>query len=85
VAPAIYSLCALTAGLCAFRLLAAYRGARYRLLFWGGICFVGLAVNNALLVVDRVLLPDVNLFTLRLVTGLLGIMALLYGLIWDSE
>ena len=83
--PAIYSLCALTSALCAFRLLAAYRSARYRLLFWGGICFVGLALNNALLVVDRVLLPEVNLFTLRLVAGLLGIVALLYGLIWDTE
>ncbi|HEY7183025.1 MAG TPA: DUF5985 family protein [Blastocatellia bacterium] len=81
----IYGLCALTALLCAWLLLQAWRRSRYKLLFWSGLCFVGLTVNNFLLVVDKLIFPAIDMTIWRLVTGLAPLMALLYGLIWDAE
>lgn len=81
----IYLLCALTALLCAWLLLRAYRRGGYKLLLWGGLCFVGLTLNNALLIVDKLLIPYVDLSTWRLVLALASLVIFLYGLIWDSE
>jgi len=81
----IYGLCAMTAFLCAWLLLQAYRRSRYRLLLWSGLCFVGLTVNNMLVVADNAMGPASDLSTLRLVVGLLAMLVLLYGLIWDAE
>jgi hydrogenase/urease accessory protein HupE len=85
VGATIYSLCALAAALCAYLLLQSYRRGRYRLLLWSGLCFAGLAINNALLVLDKVILPDVDLAVPRTLVALLAMMILLYGLIWDTE
>jgi len=85
MASLFYALCMLTAAVCAWLLLRSYFRTRYRLLLWGGICFCGLTLNNALLVVDKILLPDVNLFTPRLVLALLSMAVMLYGVIWDAE
>jgi hypothetical protein len=81
----IYGLCALTALLCAWLLLHAWRRSRYRLLLWSGLCFVGLTINNLLLVADKLIFPDVDMTIWRLGTGLGSLMILLYGLIWDAE
>jgi len=81
----IYGLCAMTALLCAWLLLQAYRRSRYRLLLWSGLCFAGLTVNNMLVVVDNALGPGADLQTWRLVVGLLAMLVLLYGLIWDAD
>jgi hypothetical protein len=54
-------------------------------LLWGGLCFFGLTLNNALLVVDKLLLPEVNLFTARLVIAFVALLVMLYGIIWDAE
>lgn len=80
-----YALCALTASFCSWLLLRAYCKSRYKLLLWGGLCFLGLTLNNALLVVDKLLLPAVNLFTWRLIIALISLAVMLYGIIWDSE
>jgi hypothetical protein len=85
MATLIYSLCALTAVLCAVLLLQAYGKGRYRLLLWSSLCFAGLAVNNVLLVVDKLMLPQIDLSTLRTLVSLLSMMVLLYGLIWDKD
>ncbi|MFN7944830.1 MAG: DUF5985 family protein [Blastocatellia bacterium] len=85
MAALIYSLCALMALLCAWQLLQAWRRTRYRLLLWSGLCFVGLTANNILLVVDKVLLPEVDMAILRSVTALVALLILLYGLIWNTE
>ena len=85
MAAGIYTLCALTALLCAVLLFQAYRRSGYRLLFWSGLCFAGLALNNTVLVIDKVLLPDIDLTTVRLLIGLVAILVLLYGLIWHAE
>lgn len=81
----LYTLCMLTAGLCAWLLLRSYLRTHYRLLLWGGLCFCGLTLNNALLVLDKVFLPQVNLFTPRLVLALISMAIMLYGVIWDAE
>lgn len=80
-----YGLCALAAMFCTVLLLRAYFRSRYRLLLWGGLCFFGLTLNNALLVVDKLVFPDINLFTWRLLAGLAGMLVLLYGIIFDAE
>lgn len=81
----IYGLCALTAVLCAYLLLRAYAYGRYRLLLWSGLCFVGLALNNVLLVVDKLIVTSVDLAIPRALTSLAALSVLLYGLIWDVE
>lgn len=81
----IFALCTMTALFCSVLLLQAYRRSRYRLLLWGGLCFLGLTVNNALVILDKFIVPHVNLFTLRLATALLAMIILLYGLIWEAE
>jgi hypothetical protein len=80
----VYGLCALTSIVCAVLLLRGYRRNRTRLLFWSALCFTGLALNNALLLVDLYIVPDVDLFVLRTSVALAGMVVLLYGLIWDS-
>jgi hypothetical protein len=85
MAAIIYGLCALTAGVCAYLLLRSYRRGRYRLLLWSGLCFVGLTVNNLLLVADKVVFPLADLSVARTAVALLAMTVLLYGLIWDTE
>ena len=86
MAAPIYSLCAMAAAICAYLLLQAYRRGGYRLLLWSGLCFVGLTLNNILLVIDKVILPtEVDLAMPRVLTALFAMMILLYGLIWDTE
>ena len=86
MAEAVYILCALTSLACAIMLARGYARSRARLLLWSSLCFVGFALNNALLVVDKVLLPtQVDLTILRTTAALLGLLILLYGLIWDAE
>ena len=85
LAPIVYVLTTMTCGVCAGLLLAAYRRSRSRLLLWSGLCFVGLAADNALLFVDVVLIPDVSLAAWRGLPGVAGLAALLGGLVWESR
>ncbi|MBI4493827.1 MAG: hypothetical protein HY690_13630 [Chloroflexi bacterium] len=79
-----YTLCMLTALACAWLLLRGYAANRTRLLLWAGLCFVGLTVNNALVLLDLVVVPQVDLFALRNAAGLASMAILLFGLIWDA-
>ena len=81
----VYSLCALTALFCAVLLLRAYRRGGYRLLLWSGLCFAGLTVNNVMVVLDKVVLPNVDLSVARTLTALCAMMLLIYGLIFDER
>jgi hypothetical protein len=84
LADAIYILCALTSVICAMLLIRGYRNSRVRLLFWSAWAFVGLALNNILLVLDVRVLPQYDLEVWRAVPALIGVMLLAYGLIWES-
>jgi hypothetical protein len=86
MAPVIYSLCALTSLACFMLLWRGWRAGGNRLLFWSALCFAGLAVNNLLLVIDKVVLPtQADLYTSRLVSAFLAVSLLLFGLIWEEE
>jgi hypothetical protein len=75
----------LTVGLCALLLLRAYVRVRKRMLLWCGLCFAGLTISNALLIVDLFVLADVNLYRQRLLVAAVSMLAMLYGLIFESE
>jgi len=84
IAPAVYLLGTLTTFLCAVLLLRGYMRSRSRLLLWSGLCFCGLTLSNGLLFVDLVILPDVNLYHLRLASAAVAMLLLVFGLVWDS-
>jgi hypothetical protein len=81
----VFGLCALTSLLCAVLVLRSYRRARTRLLFVVALAFVGLAVNNLLMVVDLVLGTRADLSVLRSSVGLATMAALLLVLIWEER
>lgn len=85
MAATIYTLCTLTSLACAWLLLASYRRTRHRLLFWSGLCFAGMTLNNLLLLLDNVAFPDTDLRTPRLAVALVALLLLLYGLIYEKE
>lgn len=86
MAETVYLLCAATSAACAILLLRGYRRHRTRLLLWSSLCFVLLALNNALLFVDLIVVPEaVDLSLWRSGTALAGISVLLFGLIWESR
>ncbi|HZZ57404.1 MAG TPA: DUF5985 family protein [Opitutaceae bacterium] len=83
-ASAIYLFCTATSAICAVLLLRTHRKTGLRLLFWSGLAFCLFAVNNALVFVDMILLPQTDLSVLRNLVNLVGVGLLLYGLIWDT-
>lgn len=85
IALIIYILCAVTSALCAVLLLRAFRRSGIRLLLWSGLCFVGLAINNTLLFVDKNVLLETDLSVWRTLPALAGVLILLYGMIWETR
>jgi hypothetical protein len=85
MAELIFAMCALTALVSAYLLLRAYSRTRRRLLFWSGLCFVGLFMNNVLLILDKIVFPDVDLSRWRLLSALAALSLLIFGLIWEQE
>jgi hypothetical protein len=85
MAETVYLLCALTSITCAVLLVRGYAASRSRLLLWSGICFVGLAANNVLLVVDLLVVPSVDLGLWRTVAAFIGLASLVFGLVWDAS
>jgi Family of unknown function (DUF5985) len=85
MAQTIYLLCAVAAFICAVLLLRAYLRSRYRLLLWSGLCFVGLTLNNLILVLDKVVMVGSDLSVPRGFVAVVAMAVLLYGLVWDAE
>lgn len=85
MAEAVYILCALTSLFCAALLIRGYRAQRTRLLLWSSLCFIGLALNNALLVIDLMIVPQIDLSLLRTSVAAVAMACLLVGLIWESR
>jgi hypothetical protein len=84
MAAAVYLLCALTSVGCAALLIRGYRRSPTRLALWTSACFALLAVNNVLLFLDRVVLPDIDLGMVRKLTAIAGLAVLVFGLIWED-
>jgi cytochrome bd-type quinol oxidase subunit 2 len=81
-----YVLCAATSVLCAVLLLRGYLRSRSRLLMWSTLCFFGLAINNILLYVDPVILPDsIDLRIVRSGSALVSLILMVAGLIWEAS
>jgi hypothetical protein len=82
---AVYLLCALSSLLALWLVYRSYRRSPTRLLLWSSLAFVALAINNVVLFVDIVLLPDISLLPIRHATELIAVGFLLYGFIWEAE
>jgi hypothetical protein len=86
MAETVYTLCALTSFVCAVLLVQSWRRSRARILLWSSLCFVGLALNNLLLLVDLVLVPvTVDLSRPRAITAAAALALLVTGLIWERR
>ncbi|WP_166211352.1 DUF5985 family protein [Cognatiluteimonas telluris] len=81
----IYALCALTALACSAMLFAGARRTGSRMLFWSGLCFACLTLTNMLVIADNYLFPNDTLWVVRLMSALLAVALLLYGLIFEEH
>lgn len=82
---AVYGLCFLTSSICAWLLVRNYSRTRVRLLLWASACFVLLAANNAMVILDMLVIQSIDLGIHRLALALAAVGTLLFGLIWDLE
>jgi len=82
---AVYVLCLLTSGACAFLLFRNYRRTGTRLLMWSALCFGLLAANNAVVFLDALVIHDIDLALARLGFSLAAVSVLLFGFIWDLD
>jgi hypothetical protein len=87
MAEAVYILCALTSAACAVMLLRGYLRSRARFLLWSCLCFAALFINNVMLVIDKVFVPQRTVMdpAWRAGIALIGLSLLIFGLIWDTE
>lgn len=85
MAALIYALCALLCGWIAWSLWQHHARTRSRVLFWSALCFSGLTVNNLLLVVDKLLVPGVDLSVLRQAIAFGSLCLLLFGLVYEDD
>jgi hypothetical protein len=85
LATIVYCLCFVTSAGCGALLVRSYVRTRAKLLLWTAGCFVLFALNNFLVVVDMVLLPNVDLQMARLATNLAALAVLIYGFIWEID
>lgn len=85
MASIVFIACTLTSAVCVVLLLRGYLRTRQRLLFWSTIAFACLCINNALLYMDVVLLPNVDLSLIRVLPAFAGVAALCYGLIMEEH
>jgi len=81
----VYTLCAVTALLCAVLLLRAYLRVRSRVLLWSALCFVGLMLSNAVLVLDKLVYTEMDLHPVRLYVTLISLLLLLFGLLYSND
>jgi len=85
MAELVYILCAIMSVACAVMLFKQYRQNATHLILWSCLCFVGLALNNAILVIDVIIFPqvDFNGGLWRSVLSSISGSLLLFGLIWE--
>ncbi len=81
----VYMFCFITCATCAGLLVRSWWKTRTRLLLWVAISFVFLAINNFFLLADTTLFPDIDFSAFRLISSLVAISILVFGLIWEAE
>jgi len=82
---AVYTLCFLTSSACAWLLARSYWRTGTRLLLWSALCFLFLAANNLVVIVDLIVLPTFDFRLARHLLSLAALGLLLFGFIWDRE
>ena len=82
---AVFVLCALTSLMCAVLLLRSWLASRARLLLWSALCFVGLMLNNVMLMADQLDLVAADLSVVNKIPALIGLSIFVFGLIWEHE
>lgn len=82
---AVYLLCFVTSAACAFLLARNYQRTGARLLLWSAICFLFLAANNLMVILDLLVIREVDFRVARLGFALAAAGVLLFGFIWDQE
>ena len=85
MAAAAYIFGTLVTLLCGLLLIRGYGRVHRRLLLWSGICFCILALQNFLIFLDLIILPQVDLYFYRLLAAAAATLLLLYGLIWEGD
>lgn len=83
--PIVYLLCFCSSALCAYLLVNAFMRSREKLLLWSAACFCFLTLNNLLVFIDIILLPETDLTWARSITSFAAVGVLLYGFIWEIE
>jgi len=81
----VYVMCTVTSAICAVLLLLEYRRTASRVLLWCGLAFVGFTVSNALVFTDLILVPTINLSTVRAIANWTATTTLVVALVWDLE
>ena len=66
-------------------LFRGYITHRKKLLLWSSLCFFGLMVENVMLYLDMVIVPQLDLSLWRKLPALVALSILLLGLIWDPK
>lgn len=84
MAAAVYILSALVSLVSAWLLLRSFAVTRARLLLWAGLCFTGLTLNSVMLFVDKVVITGTDLSTWRTLPALAGMLAFVFGLVWEE-
>ena len=80
----VYLLCLVTSVACAWLLGRSYARSGMRLLLWSCVCFVLLAANNLVLVVDLLVLPQIDLQVMRVALAVAASAALIWGFVWEA-
>lgn len=81
----VYLLCFAASATCAMLLMRGYAKSGARLLFWSGLCFILLAANNFLVIVDMLLIESIDFRLYRILLSLAAVAVLLFGLVWPRE
>jgi hypothetical protein len=81
----VYALCFITSSACAVLLARSYRRSGARLLLWSALCFLFLALNNFVVVIDLLVIPTADFRLVRLGLSMAAVTVLLFGFIWDLD
>ena len=82
---AVYLLCFLTSAACAVMLARSYRRTGLRLLMWSALCFLFLAANNFVVILDLLVIRDWDFRVIRHGFSLAAVGVLLFGFIWAED
>jgi len=66
-------------------LLRGFWIGKARLLLWSGLCFLMFTLDNLLLFVDIAIFPEIDQSLMRIPAALIGLVFLLYGMIWEAR